>query len=334
MLSGAMPSVKRLVVAGLIVLALLAVPWFAKASGNPALITLATRIVIYAIAAISLDLILGYGGLASFGHAAYFGLGGYVVGIMAFHARSGEPLLGFIPGTDQILVTVPAAILLCGAVAMVLGALSLRTSGIHFIMITLAFAQMLFYLFVSIPGYGADDGLSFRRRNELPFLNTRDDTTYYYLCLALMLGFLFLCSRFVRSRFGMVLEGLRQSERRMAAIGISAFPYRLAAFVIAGMGAGLAGALWTNLARFVSPDMLHWTKSGELMIMVILGGAGTLVGPVLGAAALLGLETVISQHTENWQFWLGPILILTILFARRGLYGLFQRRSAGGAGHD
>jgi branched-chain amino acid transport system permease protein len=311
--------------AGLIVL-----PYFAKAIGDLALISLATRMAIYAIAAASLNLILGYGGLVSFGHAAFFGVGGYVVGILYNHFVSGDPFLGFVPGSDQLLVTLPLAVVSSGVVALLLGSLSLRTSGVQFIMITLAFAQMLFFLFVSLKYYGGDDGLIVRRRNTLPGLDLRDDTTFYFVCVSIAVAYFGFCARLVRSRFGLVLGGIRQNERRMAALGISTYSYKLAAFVIAGMGAGLAGALLANFARFVSPEMLHWAKSGELMIMVILGGSGTLIGPALGAILLIGLETVLAAWTEHWQFVLGPILILIVLFTHGGVWSLLTIRRRGG----
>jgi branched-chain amino acid transport system permease protein len=314
-----------------VIAALIAFPSFAKAIGDPALITLATRMAIYAIAAASLNLILGYGGLVSFGHAAYFGVGGYVVGILYSHFASGDPFLGFIPGTNQLLITVPAAILLSGIAALVLGSLSLRTSGVQFIMITLAFAQMLFFLFVSLKFYGGDDGLIVRRRNALPGLDLRDDVTFYFVCVSIAVVYFAFSWRLVRSRFGFVLGGIRQNERRMAALGISTYAYKLAAFVIAGMGAGLAGALAANFSRFVSPEMLHWVKSGELMIMVIMGGTGTLFGPALGAILLIGLETVLAAWTEHWQFVLGPILILLVLFTQGGAWSLLTRWRRG---HD
>jgi branched-chain amino acid transport system permease protein len=299
-----------------------ALPFAAAALGNPAMTTLATRILIYAIAAASLNLVLGYGGLVSFGHAAFFGIGGYTVGILFHHHRFNEALFGLMLGTDQFLITLPAAILVSGLFAAAIGALALRTAGVQFIMITLAFAQMLFFLFVALKRYGGDDGLIIRRRNSLFDLNMRDDTTFYFVTLVFVVLFFALVWRIVNSRFGLVLGGIRQGERRMAAIGVSTYRYKLAAFVISGMGAGLAGALWANYARFVSPDMMHWTKSGELMVMVILGGAGTLLGPLFGSAALILLETVLAAYTERWQVFLGPILIVIILFFRGGLAGL------------
>ncbi|TCR70451.1 amino acid/amide ABC transporter membrane protein 2 (HAAT family) [Bosea sp. BK604] len=310
-------------------LALVVLPFAAQALGQPSLVPLATRALIYAIAAASLNLALGYGGMVSFGHAAFFGIGGYVVGILYQSFTADELLFGLIPGTNQLLLTLAAAMLAAGFLALVIGALSLRTSGVQFIMITLAFAQMLFFLFVSLKAYGGDDGLIIRRRNILFGLDTRDDTVFYFVCLAAAAIMFWGIARIVGSRFGMVLAGIRQSERRMAAMGIAPYRYKLAAFVISGMGAGLAGALMANYLRFVSPDMLHWTKSGELMIMVILGGVGTLLGPLLGAAALVVLETVLTAWTEHWQLVLGPILLVVVLFTQGGLRALLRRLGGG-----
>jgi branched-chain amino acid transport system permease protein len=311
---------------GVAALALCAVllPWAADAFGDAALISLATRTVIYAIAAASLNLILGYGGLVSFGHAAYFGVGAYTVGILYFHFSAAEPFLGFIPGTNQFLITLAAAVVTSAVFALVLGALCLRTAGLQFIMITLTFAQMIFFLFVSLKYYGGDDGLIVRHRNVLFNLNMADDGTYYFVCLAIAAAYYFLFWRLIGSRFGLVLGGIRQNERRLAAVGISTYRYKLVAFVIAGAGAGLAGALMANFSKFVSPDMLHWSHSGELMIMVILGGGATLLGPAIGAVMLIGLETVLTGWTEHWQLYLGPILILVALFTRGGLLSLFK----------
>ncbi len=207
--------------------------------------------------------------------------------------------------------------------AAAVGALSLRTSKVQFIMITLAFAQMLFYFFVSLKAYGGDDGLIIRRRNILPGLDLRGDTSFYYLCLAISVVFLLLFSRIVRSRFGFVLTGIRQNERRMSAISFSPYPYKLVAFIISGMGCGLAGALMANDQGFVSPDMLNWSQSGELMIMIVLGGVGTLLGPFLGAAVFVALETSLAAWTENWQIILGPILLAVVLFSQGGLHAVF-----------
>jgi branched-chain amino acid transport system permease protein len=307
------------------VAALLALPALVAAFNVPSVVGLATQILIYAIAAMSLNLVLGYGGMVTFGHAAFFGLGGYTVGILYQHFADNSAFLGLVPGSDSLMVAIAAAMLVSAIGAAVIGSLSLRTSGVPFIMITLAFAQMVFFLFVSLKTYGGDDGLMMRRRDVLPFFNARDDINYYYLCLGAAACWFVLTACIVRSRFGVVLSGLRQNERRMAAIGVAPYRYRLAAFVIAGAGAGLAGALMANYLRFVSPDMMHWTKSGELMMMVILGGAGTLAGPLLGAAVMVLLETVLAAQTENWQLYLGCILLAIVMLTHGGLAALFSR---------
>ena len=306
----------------LLLLGAILLPFGAEAVGLPATTGIATQIVCLAIAAASLNLLIGHGGLVSFGHAAYFGLGAYVVGILWEHFRLGEPLLGFIPGSNQLLVTLPLAMLVAGLAAAAIGALSLRTSGVQFIMITLAFAQMVFFLFVGLKQYGGDDGLVVRRRNLVPGLDLRDAMQMYWLCLGALVAWLLVLARIVGSRFGRVLEGIRQNERRMAAIGVSTYAYKLVAFILSGVGCGLAGALMANYLRFVSPEMMSWQRSGELMVMVILGGVGTALGPVLGAAGLVGLEYTLGGLTEHWQFFLGPILLAVVLYARGGLMGL------------
>jgi branched-chain amino acid transport system permease protein len=326
-----MPELSRqtwIAAAGLLVL--LVLPWLAEGIGQPFLTSLFSLILIYALAAVSLDLLIGYGGLASLGHGAFFGVGAYAVGILAFHHDRHTPLLSWpmpLSGTDQALFAWPLAVLVTAALAALIGAVCLRTRSMHFIMITLAFAQMLFFFFVSLEAYGGDDGLSLWSRSRLPGLDLGNDVHFYYVCLGLLVGFLYLCRRLVDSRFGMVIQGCRQNERRMGAFGFPTYRYRLACFVIAGAGAGLAGALVANQSEFVSPELLHWTRSGEILVMVLLGGAGTLFGPVLGAAALLLLEEVLAMYTEHWMAILGPLLVLAVLFAPRGLYGLLMGRS-------
>lgn len=319
-------SPRMLVLIVAIAVALVALPFVAKAQGSTYAITLATRMLIYAMVAVSLDLILGYGGLVSFGHAAYFGLGGYVVAILAFHHVDESTLFG-LPGTNEALISWPLAMLVAGFAALVIGALSLRTSGAYFIMITLAFAQMLFYVFVALKYYGGDDGLAVSRRSLLAGNRITDPQTFYFICLGLLAVVALLLHRITRSRFGMVLSGARASERRLAALGFPIMRYRLAAFVIAGAIAGLAGALFADLARFVSPDMMAWTKSGEFMVMVILGGLASIVGPVIGAAAFILVESTISGWTEHWQLVFGPIVVLIALFAPNGLWGWLRGRS-------
>lgn len=315
----------KLAFAVLALLALLAVPFATQALGQPALLSLASRILIYAIAAASLNFILGYGGMVSFGHAAFFGVGAYTVGILFAHHASGDPIFGLIPGSNQLLVTVPAAVLMAGAFAALIGALSLRTGGVQFIMITLAFAQMLFFFFVSLTPYGGEDGIIIRRSNEFLGLNMRDKATLYYVILGVALLFFALLWRVVNSSFGAVLTGLRQNERRMAALGFAPYRAKLFAFILAGMGAGLAGALMANFLRFASPDMMHWTKSGEFMIMVILGGVGSFFGPVFGAAAFMILENYLAGWTEHWPLAMGLILLVVVLWTKGGIAGLLAK---------
>jgi len=304
---------------------LLFIPQLTAAAGQPALLALASRILIYAIAAASLNFVLGYGGMVSFGHAAFFGIGAYTVGILFAHHTAGESLFGFIPGSNQMLVTLPAALIVSGVFAAAIGALSLRTGGVQFIMITLAFAQMLFFFFVSLKAYGGEDGIIIRRTNELPGLNMRDKVTLYYVILGFAALFFVALWRVVNSSFGAVLKGIRQNERRMAALGFAPYRYKLYAFILSGMGAGFAGALMANFLRFASPDMMHWTKSGELMIMVILGGVGSFFGPIFGAAAFMILETFLAGWTEHWPLALGAILLVVVLGTKGGINGLLAR---------
>lgn len=304
-----------------IVLVLLAlVPLYAAMTGNAFVMTLMTRVLIYAIAALSLNLILGYGGLVSFGHAMFLGVGAYAVGIMAFHGNS-DGLLQF-----------PVAILVSALFALVIGALSLRTRGVYFIMITLAFAQMIYFAGVGLEYYGADDGMPLKKRSLLGPINLADRAQLYLVCYAALLLTMFVVWRIVNSRFGMVIRGAKSNETRMLALGFPVFRYRLTAFVIAGAICGLAGGLMANQAAFVSPAVMHWVQSGDLIVMVVLGGMRTLMGPVLGAVAFLLIEHTLSSWTENWQLIFGPMLVLLVLFARGGiddLIGLALRK--GGA---
>ncbi|MFC3608604.1 branched-chain amino acid ABC transporter permease [Stutzerimonas tarimensis] len=306
-------------------------PLLAGMLEEPFLVSLFTRLAIYGLAAASLDLLIGYGAMVSFGHAAFFGLGGYIVGIIAFHTSQFMPLWGW-EGSNSALVVWPLSLGVCALFGLLVGYLSLRTSGVQFIMITLAFGQMLYYLLGSLSLYGGDDGILMMERNQLPLLDLDNPVQFYYLTVALLVAWLLFCRRLVGSRFGFVLRGLKQSERRSVAMGLKPLRYRLTAFVIAGLGAGLAGILWANYAMFVSPDMGSWHKSGELMAMVILGGVGTLLGPVLGAAVYLGLEQILSLWTEHWMVIFGPLLLAVVLFGKRGIYGLLlteRRRQPG-----
>jgi branched-chain amino acid transport system permease protein len=336
----ALVSPRNLAVAAIIAfLALL--PLYTQAGGNPYLLSLFTRIVILAMAAVSLNLIMGFGGMVSFGHAAYIGLGGYTVGILAHE------------GIASGLIQWPVALAVSALFALAIGAFSLRTRGVYFIMITLAFAQMIYYVGVGLDRYGGDDGLTVYRRSQFAGLvNLSNRTVFYYLCLALLLATAFLVWRLVNSRFGLVIQGARSNERRMRAIGFPTFRYRLVCFVIAGTICGLAGALLANHTEFISPAMMHWTRSGDLIIMAVLGGMGSVLGPVLGAIALLvfeevlplmitALASVLSQVLpagitetllrlfgpaasagEYWQIVLGPLLLLVVLYARGGIDGM------------
>jgi len=307
----------RIILWSLAVLLLVALPPVVLAIGQPFYLDLTRRIMILAIAAISLNLILGYGGLVSFGHAAYLGIGAYTVGIMGFY--------GITSGWLQW----PAAIVASALVALAIGAVSIRTSGIYFIMITLAFTQMLYYLGISIAEFGGDDGMRLKSKSLFPgLIDLRDPVAFYYLTLGLMLVSLFLVHRLVNSRFGMVLRAAKSNDARTRAIGFSPYPYRLAAFVIAGAMCGLAGALYANHTNYITPGLMSWQQSGDIMFMVILGGMATTAGPVLGAFVLLLLEDLLSAWTQHWQVILGPLLILSVIFFRRGLAGIFYKADA------
>ncbi|RMH47922.1 MAG: branched-chain amino acid ABC transporter permease [Alphaproteobacteria bacterium] len=309
-----------------VILALLAAVALAGAAGDrPFLVTLAAKVAILGLAGVGLNIALGFGGLVSFGHAAFFGLGGYVAGILASHAQNYEPVAEWpitIAGTQEMLIIWPAALAACALAAAVIGALSLRTSGIFFIMITLAFAQMLYYFAISWPAYGGEDGLPIYLRNAFPGLDTMDGLQFFALCLAALVLGVGLSWRLRDSRFGLALEAARQNPERVAAVGIRVFRVRLAAFVISAAITGLAGALYADLNRFVSPAMLSWQTSGELIVLVILGGVGRLWGPVAGAGLFVFLEHVLGGVSEYWQALLGLMLLGVVLFARGGLLGL------------
>ncbi len=312
---------KKIVVFGGTV-CLLLLPVIASLLGHEYFISLCSRILIYSLAAVSLDLLLGFGGLVSLGHAAFVGVGGYVVAILFYHAYESEPIFGFIPGSENILIVLPCAILISAMIALVIGALSLRTRGMHFIMITLAFAQMIFYLTVGLEKYGGDDGLSMYARNQILFLDLSNDLQFYYFCLFFLLFFVFFIYRLVHSRFGLVIRGISSNERRLQTLGVNCYTYKLVCFVIAGSGAGLAGALLANQTEYVSPGMMHWTLSGELMVMVLLGGLGTIFGPIIGAFIFILLEDILGMFTEHWMVYMGPFLLLVVIFAPKGLFGL------------
>ena len=273
----------------------------------------ATQIAIYGMAALSVDLLLGYGGLITFGQAALFGVGAYAAGMLTVY------------GLTDALVTWPLAVLVSMLFALAIGALSLRTRGFQFIMVTLAFAQMVYYFAQSLRNWGGDDGFTLPQRDSLGLMSLADHTTFYYVVLALLVLVVLLANRIVRSEFGMVIRGIRDNERRAAAVGFPPYPYRLVIFVVAGGIAGLAGALMANHAKFVSPATMSWQLSGELLAMVILGSANSLIGPILGAAFFLAFRDVLSDFTEHWMLFFGPLLVARVLLVKDGIWGMLLR---------
>ena len=313
----------------ILLLAALAFPLVMRAFDLDYYTSFASRVMIFALAAGSLNLILGYAGMISFGHAAFVGVGTYTAGVM------------IIEGVPSALLGWPLAMLIAGLLALAIGAMSLRTRGVYFIMITLAFAQMIYYLTNSMKAYGGDEGLSLPGRSTLPMLDLKDDTSFYYVVLAILCVSTLLLSRLVASRFGRVIVAIRENEPRMEAIGYPTRRYKLVCFVIAGAFGGLAGALLANHGNYINPSILHWTQSGNLMIMVVLGGVGYRYGGLIGALTLLGLEEFIANHKVLWiaELWpkyqqhsllgVGIILLIIVLYAPRGIAGWFDRSRRG-----
>ena len=310
-----------------VLLVCLAFPWAMGALDQAYYVSLASRILIYALAATSLNLVLGYGGMISFGHAAFVGTGAYVAGILLSE------------GVSSAWVGWPAAVAAAALVAWLIGAVSLRTRGVYFIMITLAFAQMMFYLVNSMKAYGGDEGLTLAGRAQLGLgLDSGNEIVFYHVVLALLSAALYLLHRLAGSRFGRVVIAIRENPVRAEAIGFPVFRYRLACFVLAGALGGLAGALLASHGKYVNPNVLHWTQSGTLMIMVILGGVGRLWGGAIGALALLGLEHLIADYPVGWLAALAPnyqqhaglgvglALLAVVLFAPHGIAGLAALR--------
>ena len=294
-----------------IFLALALLPFLAQLAGSGYLVSLGSRVMIFAIAALALDLLVGYGGLISFGHAAFIGLGAYAVGILASY------------GVSDALVALPAALALSALYALLTGAVCLRTRGVYFIMITLAFGQMAFFTASSLAPFGGDDGLTIAARSTLlGFAPIKSERAFYGVVLGCLIGTYLFCRALVASRFGRVIRGARENPIRMAAIGFDVYRFQLAAYVIAGALGGLSGFLLANATEFVSPAYMSWQRSGELIVMVLLGGLGTLDGAIVGTAAYLLTEEWLSGYTEDWKVIFGPVLVLIVLFARGGLLGL------------
>jgi branched-chain amino acid transport system permease protein len=297
----------------LLLVVALALPFLLVAADAGFYIGFATRVMIFALAATSLNLIVGQGGMVAFGHAAFFGLGAYVVAILMSH------------GIDSGWLGWPLAVLVTAAAALPVGLVSLRTRGVYFIMITLAFAQMLYYLVISVRAYGGDDGLPLPRRSSLAPFDLASDSQFYFVVLA-CLGFVLVAlKRLAASRFGRVLAGIRQNETRMEALGYPVRNLKLACFVIGAALAGLAGALLANQNGLASPNMLYWTQSGTLLVMVILGGVGSRHGGLVGATALLGIEELLAGFTLHGHLYVGLALLAVVLFAPRGISGLFRK---------
>ena len=310
----------RVIAAALFMLLLALVPPISDAIGESYYVTLVTRILIFGLAAVSLNLVLGYGGLVSFGHALYIGIGAYTVGILSFHGVSN--------GWIHLVVTIGLSAL----VSLLTGLVCMRTSGIAFIMITLAFAQMFYFLGISLKQYGGDDGLNIAQRSDFgPLISIQTNTGLYYFAFGVVATTLYLSWRFVHARFGRLLRGTKSNVRRMRVLGFPVLRYQVVAYVISGCLCGVAGLLLGNFAKFASPAYMYWTVSGDLIVMVILGGISTIMGPLVGAAVYVTLETVLSGYTQHWMVILGPIIVLIALMANRGLYGLFLAWEAPGS---
>ena len=313
-------------VATVLIAVLAVVPVLASLVGDSYYVTLVSRILIYALAALGLNLVLGFGGMVSFGHALYIGLGAYAVGILSFY--------GVTSGYAHLGVAFAATLVL----APLIGWVCLRASGVAFIMITLAFGQMFYFLAISLRQYGGDDGMGLAARSDFGLLKLDDNVTFYYVIFALLLATLFAFHRLVHARFGMVLRGCKSNERRMKALGIPTLRFKLIAYVISALVCVLAGVLLANLTRFVSPSYMQWSVSGEILLMAVLGGAGTLIGPVVGAAVWLMLEAVLGSLRiglplqlddfvrDHWMLLLGIFVVVVTLTLKAGLYGALVER--------
>jgi len=299
----------RLALGGALIVFLFAIPIYAWAMDDQYLLTLFGRILAFALCALGLNLALGYGGMVSLGHAMYIGLGAYSVGILS--------TLGYTSGWLHLATT----LVVTAVIAAPIGWIALRTRGIAFIMITLAFAQLFYYVFVSLKAFGGDDGISLQSLSDFGVLT--GNKTAIYVSLSVTLGLsLWLIHRIVNSRFGLVLRASQVNERRVNALGTRSLPYRLAAYVISAEMCALGGYFLANLTGFVSPSLMSWMVSGELIVMVLLGGAGTVFGPIVGAVSLLLVEEGLKVMTEHWPLVLGPIIVLIVIFLRKGIWGL------------
>ena len=289
-------------------------PLLLQAVGHEFYVSFVSRLLIFALAATSLNFVVGFGGMIAFGHAAFFGAGAYTVAILMEN------------GISSALVAWPLAIVVAALLALGIGLVSLRTRGVYFIMITLAFAQMIYYVFISLKAWGGDDGLSLASRSTMGSLPLSNDAVFYWVVLTCLAATLLLLDRITHARFGRVLQAIRENESRMEALGYPVHSYKLLCFVIGGALAGLAGALIANHGQLASPSLLQWTQSGTLLVMVIVGGVGALYGGVVGAATLLLLEEVLSHFTHHWHAALGLALLFVVFRAPHGIAPWFHRR--------
>jgi branched-chain amino acid transport system permease protein len=305
------------VVSAAILIFLALIPLYAFVTDQPYYVRLFARILIFALAALSLELTLSYGGMISFGHALYIGIGAYCVGLLSHYSID----IGWIH---------LAATLVCSAmVAAATGVICLRTSGLGFLMITFAFGQMFYFLVVSLKSYGGDEGLPIVTRSDFgSWLNFNSVVTLYYIAFGFLVGTLYFFHRLIKSEFGLILRGCKSNEPRVRALGISPFWYKLSAYVISAMVCGVAGMLLANLTKFASPEYMSWVRSGDLIVMVILGGMNSLMGGVVGAIVLLLFEETLSSWTQHWMVILGPLIVMMTLCAKQGLYGSILARSA------
>ncbi|WP_168879664.1 branched-chain amino acid ABC transporter permease [Rhizobium sp. P28RR-XV] len=307
----------------ILLLALAVVPPLALAMDEPFAIRILTRIAIFAIVAVSLNIVLGYGGLVSLMHASLFGVGGYVVAILAYHEMEGDLLFGLFQGTSDLAISIPVAVAVVALVSAVLGAVSLRTSGSYFIMITLAFNQMLYFFFVALQQYGGDDGLQILSSMHFVSLEIGGRVLFFYICLAILAVVLVLAAVLAESRFGMLLRAMAQNERRVVALGASPLRYKVVAFMLSGAITGLAGTLWATSQNFISPADMSWVRSADFVVMIVLGGMTTAWGALAGAVMFLLLEAVLSAWTTYWQLVFGILIIGSAMTLRGGLSDLW-----------
>lgn len=299
----------------MLVLLLGVTPLLVLVTNQPFYLDIASRIMILAMAAVGLNLIVGYGGMISFGHAAYLGIGAYSVGIPVYY------------GIYNGFVHLGVAVVLSAVFALITGAISLRTKGIYFIMITLAFAQMMYYTFLSLEEYGGDDGLVIEVRSRFPgLLDLEQNVVLYYLIFAALVISIVFAYRLIGARFGRVIQGAMHNEKRMQSLGFETYRYRLACYVISGVICGVAGFFLGNFTSFISPEMMNWGHSAELLLILILGGLGSPLGPVVGTFIFVLLEEWLSALTVYWHFIFGALFIAVVLFGKHGVAGLLARK--------